>query len=89
MFPDENILVAQLSPNLAFNDLNLEWNLPVNATFNIKIYDEAGREMGTSSAVINSAMNHTFIDISNLSRGFYFLELDENSTEVVLAFEKQ
>jgi len=86
----ENLLTTQslfsIYPNPAENSLNISFNLLNEESRLITIYDILGKKL--YSKIIVSHEDFCSIDVSNLTYGIYFIELQQGTSKQTLKFIK-
>ena len=84
IFKDNNITVY---PNPANEYINISFKTSLDKSINISVYDYMGKEVYQSVIENNSSIQT--IDISNLNKGLYFINLRNNELAKTIKFIKQ
>ncbi|MDP8203943.1 MAG: endonuclease [Candidatus Tenebribacter mawsonii] len=81
---DELLVVddIEIYPNPADNQLNIAFSAKDNVDLNISLIDISGRAIMQNMYSANSGTNLIKIDINNISRGIYFLNIMENNSSL-------
>jgi hypothetical protein len=72
----------EIYPNPADNQLNIAFSAKDNVDLNISLIDISGRAIMQNMYSANSGTNLIKIDINNISRGIYFLNIMENNSSL-------
>jgi poly(3-hydroxybutyrate) depolymerase len=85
-----NTTETKLFPNPANSIVNLQFNDKYEGVVKITVYDQGGRVVKVISAVKNGALLQKQIDVSNLTQGSYFAEINTgNKKPISLKFIKR
>ena len=72
---ENNFIEITAFPNPAHNNLTLEFKTPIEKTVSIIVFDMSGRKWITKYIWINSNENSTDLNVSNLAKGIYIVEV--------------
>ncbi len=78
-----------LSPSPAQNNLNIEFNTDASIVYTIEISDIAGKIISSSAITSGKESTKTSVDVTELSRGMYFVTLSGNKDAERLKFVKE
>ena len=66
-------IIRNIYPNPATNNVNLELNIPTGESVSISVVNTLGQNVGNYNLDNMSGLQNYSIDVSNLSKGIYFL----------------
>ncbi len=70
-----NTIIKNIYPNPATNQVNIDLDIPNNENVNISILNNIGQEVKTNNLGTASGLQNLNFDVSDLSRGIYFIKV--------------
>ncbi len=70
--------VAELYPNPVQQQLQLRIDAAVSSSYNIRVFDGAGRLILLKNSSVNTGINTISLDVSSLAQGLYMIVLHNN-----------
>ena len=72
-----------LFPNPAQNMVNVAFNSPTNESINVRIFDMVGKTILSNEIGVTTGDNKFSFDLSNLTKGIYFVEMNTSTERIV------
>lgn len=86
--PGKNPVSLHLYPNPVADQVNIQYNLPSRGKVTLRILDSAGRQVQSSSNAGHFGTNNRSWDVTDLTPGMYFLQMNYNGKTVGSQFLK-
>lgn len=83
------IEITALFPNPAQDVLNIAYDVPVDGTISIEVYDVLGRKVLDESRIHNAGEQELRLNIANLEAGYHLLRIQKGGEQVIKKFVKQ
>lgn len=84
----EGINMMSIFPNPSQSELNIQISSELIMNANLSIVDLAGKQMFSENVALNEMFNYK-LDVSNYSKGMYFVTLKNENGTMILKFIKQ
>jgi hypothetical protein len=81
--------INNVYPKPALGTINIEWNSNVAGESKILIRDMSGRTLKTTNLIASSGFNKQTLNIDNISKGMYLIELQSDGRIATTTFIKQ
>ncbi len=86
--PGINPVSLHLYPNPVADQMNIQYNLPSRGKVTLRILDSAGRQVQSSSNAGHFGTNNRSWDVTGLTPGMYFLQMNHNGKTMGSRFLK-
>jgi len=70
-------------PNPSHGDVNVSFNSPESQNVSVRIFDMVGKTILTREITVDEGTNKFNLDLADLTKGIYFVELNSTSERLV------